>query len=47
MSHECGNFLHLGVLPDIDLVEGVSMGADQLVYGLSEDEVADLRTCID
>lgn len=46
MTCEGGNFIHFGVLPDIDLIMGVSMCADDLVDCLAKHKVADLRTDI-
>lgn len=42
MTSQRRHSLHLGVLPDIDLIEGISMGADELIEGSAEGEVADL-----
>ena len=46
MAHQGGDFLHLGVAPDVDLVVCVAVCADQLVRVLREHEVADLRASV-
>jgi len=46
VPHQSGDLLHLRVFPDVDLVEGVPVGADQLVDRLAEDQVAHLRASV-
>jgi len=45
-SQSC-NFFHGWILPNNYLIERVAMSAHQLVIGLREDEVADLRASVD
>jgi hypothetical protein len=47
VAGEDDHLLHGGVLPDVDLVEGVAVRADQLVHVFGEEEVADLRAGVD
>ena len=47
MAGQSGNFLHFGVLPNIDLIVRVPMSADDFVKRFAEHEVADLRAGVD
>jgi hypothetical protein len=44
VAREGGSLLHLGILPDVDLVLRVSVGADKFIQCLAEHQVADLGT---
>ena len=47
MACQGGNFLHGGVLPNVDLILRIAVGGDQLIEGLAEHQVADLRADVD
>lgn len=47
MAGQGGHFLHGRVLPDDDLVQRIPMSAHNLVGGLREHQITDLRACID
>ena len=42
VSRECADLLHCGVLPHVDLVVRVAVGAHYFVEGLAEHQVAHL-----
>jgi hypothetical protein len=44
VAREGGSLLHLGILPDVDLVLRVSVGTDKFIQSLAEHQVADLGT---
>lgn len=47
MSGQRCNFLHRGVLPHDHLVKRVAMSAYQLIVSLWENQITDLRPCVD
>ncbi len=42
VSGEGGHLIHIGVLPNIDLIVGVPVGRDDLIESLTEHQVAHL-----
>jgi len=45
MASESSHFLHIGVIPDYDLVETIAMSGDEFISGIGKHKVTDLTSC--